>query len=88
MSELYGLLSRKRDHGSAFPSIDLEDVEAETSFESLEDWKRSNKLDIKYVARRDERQPWLMIQVGQCGFPSFAVSPSAVTAPWRDRVSG
>jgi chromatin modification-related protein VID21 len=49
VSELYRLLSRKRNHGSAFPSIDLEDVGKEDSFEEYQDWKRQLELGVGYV---------------------------------------
>jgi hypothetical protein len=49
VSELYRLLSRKRNHGSAFPSIDLEDVEREPSFEEFEEWKRQLELGVGYA---------------------------------------
>ena len=49
VSELYRLLSRKRNHGSAFPAIDLEDVEQEPSFEEFEEWKRQLELGVGYA---------------------------------------
>jgi hypothetical protein len=49
VSELYRLLSRKRNHGSAFPAIDLEDVEKEPSFEEFEEWKRQLELGVGYA---------------------------------------
>jgi len=49
VSELYRLLSRKRNHGSAFPDIDLEDVEQESSFEEFDEWKRQLELGVGYA---------------------------------------
>ena len=49
VSELYRLLSRKRNHGSAFPDVDLEDVERESSFEEFDDWKRQLELGVGYA---------------------------------------
>jgi hypothetical protein len=49
VSELYRLLSRKRNHGSGFPAIDLEDVEKEPSFEEFEEWKRQLELGVGYA---------------------------------------
>lgn len=49
LGELYHLYSRKRAHGSAFPSIDLQDVGSDDGFGSFEEWKHNNGLDIEYV---------------------------------------
>lgn len=49
LGDLYHLFSRKRAHGSAFPSIELEDVGVDDGFGSFEEWKYNNGLDIKYV---------------------------------------
>lgn len=49
LGEFYHFYSRKRPHGSAFPSIDLEDVGLEDGFGSFEQWKLSAGLDIEYV---------------------------------------
>ena len=47
LGELYHLISRKRAHGSAFPSLDLEDVGLEDEFGSFEEWKSNNGLGIE-----------------------------------------
>ena len=49
VSELYKLLSRKRNHGSAFPDVDLEDVEQESSFEEFDEWKGQLELGVGYA---------------------------------------
>ena len=51
LGELYRLFSRKRAHGSAFPSIELEDVGVDDGFGSFEEWKHNNGLDIEYVVK-------------------------------------
>lgn len=49
VGELYRLLSRKRNHGSAFPDIDLEDIERDPSFEEFDEWKRQLELGVGCV---------------------------------------
>lgn len=46
LEELYTLLSRKRPHGTAFPAVDLGDIDRDETFAELAEWKRSNDLDI------------------------------------------